>query len=417
MRSRFALLTIALIMVACGSNAGVPPATALPTVALLDVTSTIGPDQPTPTALVSEPGPDSGEAPVEETAPMAGALPMPVYFLGEDEQIWRLEADAVTLTRITSEAEPVIDFDVSSLDGSLAYVTANSLVRTDAMGGGRIGLLDGPSLPANPEGQWFGAEFSAPLWSPDGSQIAYGSNGVNLFSVSDGVSSVLLQNDPFPEEFSDSPEVIQFFSPAKWSPDGTRLLVDVSYYPQGSTLSVVNLVERTRVDLTSPDGMVCCDRAWSQDGQSVYFANDEVGMLSAGLWRADATTGQGVTLIAGEENEVFSLVAYPHSAGDGQLYTFMATAATYPEQYTPLSMTRSAPDGVTGRTTLRTDSYILGDVLWDPAGRGAVIVDVTEQFMASGFLEQVNNPLLWLPGDGSPAVTLPAKGHAPKWGK
>ena len=241
---------------------------------------------------------------------------------------------------------------------------------------------------------------------------------MNLFSLGDNTSTVLLESDPYPTDFADAAEgPIQFFRPAKWSPDGSRLLADVSYFPEGSTLSVVNLVENTRVDLTSPDGFVCCYEAWSQDNQSVYFANDTVGMLTSGLWRADATTGQGITLIAGEENGIYSLVAYPYEATDGQIYTFMAIAATLPEEYMPLAMTRSALDGITGRTTLRADSYILGGVLWDPAGRGAVIVDVTEQIMALGFPEQVSNPLLWLSSDGSPAVTLPAKGSMPKWGK
>ncbi len=394
MRSRLILPVLLVAALACNMPTGATPSVSLP--------------QAAPSAVE--------EVPVATS--VVGILPAPLYFLGEDEQVWRLETDAVTLTKITSEATAVVEFDVSPLDGSLAYITANSLVRTDAMGGGRAVLVEGPPPPPTPDAQWYGAAFSDPLWSPDGTQIAYGSNGVNLYSLDTNTSTVLLPSDPYPTDLSNSPGgSIRFFRPAEWSPDGSRLLMEVSYFPEAGTLGVLNLSDGSEVDLTSPDGLVCCYNAWGRDGLSVYFANDSIGMVHAGLWRADVISGIGTTLVAGEQDGTFSLVAYPYEASDQQLYTFMAITTTYPEDYSRLAMTRSAPDGVTGRVTLRSDSYVLGGALWDPAGRGAVIVDVTAQVAAAGYPAQSSSPLLWLPSDNSLAVTLPASGSMPHWGK
>lgn len=406
MRSHLVLLTIVLLAVqGCGPSAGGAQVPTLP-----DPTSAGGMVAPEPT--VPEPSSDGGAS-----VPGPSVLPAPLYFLGEDEQIWRVEVDATTLAPVTAEPDAVVEFDVSPLDGSLVYITGNTLVRTDSMGGGRAVLVAGSSAPAEPDEQWYGAVFSDPVWSPDGRQIAYGSNGVNVYSLDSNASTVLLPSDPFPTDFSDAPELIQFYRPAEWSPDGTRLLVSVSYFPEGGTLRVVDLSDGSQVGITNPDGYVCCYETWSRDGLNVFFANDMVGMYESGLWRADVVGGMGVTLIAGEENGLYSLVAYPYQANDGQLYTFMAITQAFPEGYIPLAMTRSAPDGVTGRATLRSDSYILADVLWDPDGRGALIGDMSAQIMSVGYPAQASNPFLWLPSDDSPAVTLPAMGSMPQWGK
>ncbi|MFQ5340361.1 MAG: hypothetical protein ACE5F6_02315 [Anaerolineae bacterium] len=76
----------------------------------------------------------------------AARLPAPLYFLAGG-QIHRLERDGVTLTQITDEPEPVIDFDVSLANGMVVYVSGNNLIRADAYGGDPVVLVAGPTQP------------------------------------------------------------------------------------------------------------------------------------------------------------------------------------------------------------------------------------------------------------------------------
>ena len=64
-----------------------------------------------------------------------GLLPGSLYFLDglyEDSQLWRLDADGVTLTRLTAEPGGITAFSVSPKDGSLAYVSGDCLYLADA---------------------------------------------------------------------------------------------------------------------------------------------------------------------------------------------------------------------------------------------------------------------------------------------
>jgi hypothetical protein len=150
----------------------------------------------------------------------------------------------------------------------------------------------------------------------------------------------------------------------------------------------------------------------------VYFASPYLGMIAPGLWRADAATGAGVTLIAGTSegfNPPFSLVSFPQQLNDGWLYFFFASVDSFAEGDPPLTMHRAAPDGVTDRVALRSDSYVIGEVLWADDASGAVIMDTTnvDQYMYPPI-----GPLVWLPADGSEQNRLGAvDGRVLRWGQ
>jgi Tol biopolymer transport system component len=375
------IIFVAGLEMACSSPAGA-------------ITVTPPPEQPQSTATGSQ-----------------TVLPAPVYFIGQDGQIWRLEADGATISQITHEPAPVTEFDDSPKDGTLAYVSSNALIISDAQGGNRRVMLSGPALSQSPDATYILSSLTKPRWSPDGMTLAYGLGGINLLDVPTGTSR-MLRSTTYSET---SPAEIRIYVPDQWSPDGTRLLVHLGF-SEGGGLVVLRLADHSEVLLTSPDGLVCCYQAWATDGLNIYFANDSVGYVASGLWRADVVSGTGVTLIAGEQDGKFTLVSYPYQGADGRLYAFMSSTSEFPEAFPALVMTRSAADGVTERMTLRTDTWHLGDVLWAQDGSGALIIDQSPDFPRPDPFA-ILGPLVWLPTDGSPALVLPVVGTSLHWGR
>ncbi len=399
MRFRLMMFIIPLALAACGQR-GVPS---------------------TASSALQSSAPPSISAKCSIPAPVAtapGVLPAPVYFLGNNSQIWRLEPDGSTLTQITNEPQPIRYFDVAPATGALAYISGNALFCADGRGGGRALLVEGPALSPTPDDTRIANEMNRVAWSPDGTHIAYGLDGVNIFDVSAGASTAALQNDSTPTDFSTPVSgPIRLFSPSLWSPDGSRLLVNVSFFPEGGGLAVFNPADKSLVQITNPAGQVCCYSAWSGDSKSIYFANDTIGVVTSGLWRADAATGEATTLIAGDANGAFALVSYPFALPDGQLAYFFVTTPTFPDGFIPLAMTRSGGDGVTARVALRADTSLPYEALWSPDGSGAVIVNRVGQTVTQEYPYIVYGPLVWLKADGSAPLALPAQGFSLRWGK
>lgn len=342
-------------------------------------------------------------------------LPHSFYYLGSDSagliQVFRIEPDGVTQRQLTSEPVTVNDYDVSRIDGSVAYVANNQLLLINADGSNRRLLVDGgPVDPNNP----FISTISSPVFSPDGQTLAYGYQGLRLYSFAASDSELILEN-----QIDDVGGGLfvprELYSPERYSPDGTKLLITLGYY-EGAASAVYYPATNTLVRLQGGEGaLICCDDTeWSSDGSSVYAANPTMGMFSSGLWRVDAATGEVTTLLPGDAGGGnFNVADEAYLAPDGQLYFLFATVPA-PEgiiMRSPLQVVRSAPDAVTERTVLNGETFpLLNEALWAPDASFLIAVIAPSQEIYQGGEARI------VYFDGRPSVVLAPSAQQMKWG-
>jgi hypothetical protein len=345
----------------------------------------------------------------------ATLLPRTFYYLGTDSagliQVFRIERDGVTQRQLTSEPVTVNDYDISPIDGSVAYVANNQLLLVNADGSNRRMLVDGgPVDPNNP----FISTIGSPVFSPDGQTLAYGYQGLRLYSFATSDSELILEN-----QIDDVGGGLfvprELYEPERYSPDGTKLLITLGYY-EGASSAIYYPATNTLVRLEGGEGaLICCDDTeWSSDGSSVYAANPTMGMFSSGLWRVNAETGEVTTLIQGDAGGGnYNVADEAYLAPDGQLYFLFATVPA-PEGIitrSPLQVVRSAPDAVTGRAVLSTeDLQLLNEALWAPDASFLIAVIAPSPEIYQGGQAK----LIYL--DGRPSVVLAPSAQQMKWG-
>jgi hypothetical protein len=137
-------------------------------------------------------------------------------------------------------------------------------------------------------------------------------------------------------------------------------------------------------------------------------------MFGSGLWRIDAASGNSMTLLssdAGGGN--FNLASHPYLAPDGQLYFFYASQPA-PDGFidnAPVQLVRAAPDGVTGRTVLRPETFeSLNEALWAPDASFVIAALAPSQDVYQGGRAEI----VYM--DGRPNVMLAAFARQMKWG-
>ncbi len=420
----FAFLALAIVILACAveippinlpgmtpiGGTVVPPASPDPNNVGTAVAGTLtagapGPEEGTPTDPVATPSPVDGVEVLQRT----------LYYLapdGEDiAQIFRLETDGVTQTQITTEASSVTDYDVSQVDGSVAYVANNQLLYINADGSERRILVDGGTVdPNNP----FISTISSPVFTLDGLALAYGYKGLQFYSFSTGESQLVIEN-----QIDDVGGGLfvprELYWPERYSPDGTKLLITLGYY-EGASSAIYYPETDALVRLQGGEGaLICCEEVeWSADSLSFYSASASAGMFSPGLWRVDAATGEVTTLIPGDAGGgSFNTAKEAYLAPDNQLYFFFATVSS-PEgvfNRAPLQLVRSEPDGVTGRTVLSDRDYqLLNEALWDPDAEFVVVAMAPTLEVYQGGQAEI----VYI--DGSPGMVLVPFAQQMKWG-
>ena len=283
--------------------------------------------------------------------------------------------------------------------GAVAALILSAVVRGDSVG--KKDLNDINDQHAN--------QITAPMWSPDGSQIAFGLGGVNVMPASGGTPTMLQPHQPQTNaEMADLFDFNALHAPFSWSPDGSRMLTSFDYVPEGGSYTVLDLATTSPITLTNNEGFLCCNPIWSGSGAVIYFANDFLGMVQAGMWEANAQTG-AVTQLFGtpDGGAPWTLIRGPLPVGNDAFLAFYSEtedeSVANGQAGQALTMTQINADGSTA--PLRSTANTVGEVLWALDSSGAVISE-------SPFDEA---PLQWLPSDDSSAVALDATGRELRW--
>ena len=418
-RPLLAFLILTLAVLAC--DLPIPSVPVTPTTSAGTVTPPFSPDDVgtvvaltlTAVAPAEESATATATAPAPDGSP--GVLPRSLYFLAPDSaglmQVFRMERDGSEPRQVTSESVEVNDYDVSPVDGRVAYVANNQLVLIHADGSDRRMLVDGGAVDVNNP---FISTINSPVFSPDGGTLAYGYKGLQLYSFDTGESQLVIENQI--EDVGGGLFVPrELYEPERYSPDGTKLLITLGYY-EGASSAIYSPASNGLVRLTGGEGaLICCDDTeWASDNSGFYAANPTMGMFSSGLWRVDAATGQVTTLIPGDAGGgSYNVADEAYLAPDGQLYFLFATVAA-PEGIitrSPLQVVRSAPDGVTGRTILSPETFeLLNEALWAPDASFLIAVIAPSQEIYQGG-EAI---IVYL--DGRPSIPLTSFAQRMKWG-
>jgi WD40 repeat protein len=344
---------------------------------------------------------------VDESQP----LPHTLYYLAQDEagvyQVWHLERDGITQVQVTFELTKVKEYTVSPIDGRAAYIVENQVYIINPDGSGRTLLIDGGALESDLD--HYINMVSGLSWSPDGNLLAFGQNGINLYSFTDDTSNHVLTSE-FEELEGGGVYPQRMYFPESWSPDGKKLLVNVSYL-EGGTLGTLDLSTGNAVLFSA--GIVCCHAAWSVDSSSVFVGSPWLGMVSSGLWRYDISTGAETALLpTTDEDGTLNFAGWPLQLPTGELMYFFNNTPEIPAEDLPLTLVRTASDGISGRVQVRPEKWVFYEVLW--AADGSLFAAVVP-YVAEPAYPQTGTIVLYDTA-GGPPVPLVNDGYELNWG-
>ncbi len=407
-RILFAALLLAAAILACASPIASQPLQQAAT-NVAQTLSAITPVAPLPSPQVLQPG-EATQPPSPSAVP--GLLPHTLYYLNNDKngllQVFRLSTDGKTVQQITFEPAAVDGFDVSPRDGSVVYGSNNQLLLVDGNGAGRRTLVDGGAVNDNNR---FVNSVGSPVWSPDGKTIAFSHDGLSFYSIDTGAITLVMQNQINTDQ--GFPIVKEVYSPDRYSPDGTKLLISIGFY-EGGTWGIYSPSGNSVVRFNQAQtGNTCCEVHWVPDSSGLYIAGQAIGMVDSGLEYVNADTGVVTDLLPGSAPDTtYNFAAGPQIGPDGNLYFFFNNLPQIPTSgHTPMYLYRAGTDGVKDRTKLKPEEFdTLNEVLWAPDASLAVVAEGPVADVYSGGIVSIVYP------DSRPDVKLVDFGQSLHWG-
>jgi WD40 repeat protein len=400
-----AALTLSFVFLTGCMQMTIPPSTPLPTI---QAELTHLPEPSVTTEPSSTPAPSPTSEPKIQ-------LPHRLYYLAPDSnrktQVWMIEPDGSTIHQVTSVVDGVNTYDVSPAANKLAYTTAEGLFLASADGNTPGKIMD---IPANDGStNWtYKKQITSLLWSPDGKTLAYAQDGAKLYDPATKDHISIIVNSITESDGNAIPD--KLYSPAAWSPDGKKLVINEDYLEGGVRL-IYDVAAKKEIRLDRTDGnSPCCNASWSPDSKTLYLTGIPYGTSTSDLWAYDAASGKGTGLIPGTNADGTSnYVDFLKPVSDQNMVFFSAGSAMDTPENTPLVMVSADSASPMNQIALRSDKFFVYESLWADDGSLAVIVQPAPGEQTSPF----HGPVVLVNASDTPAVPLAADGRLLRWGR
>jgi hypothetical protein len=183
------------------------------------------------------------------------------YFISADEngvlQLWQLADDGSTATLLTSAAESVVDYAISSDGTQLAYTSGQKLWLQTPNETVEIASLSRERRPGSP------------VFNEDGSQLAFANDGLWLYDLASEESKLLYEDNPYTREMTDVGPV-RYYRPMEFVDD--KLIVRVGIW-EGYGPGVYDFESGMVEEL---DRFRPSDLLMLSDGRVIIYGNGEV---------------------------------------------------------------------------------------------------------------------------------------------